>query len=148
MTYRFARISLASIALVAVMTLGIATVSAYSEDNVPVLLPDQIVVQQGTPVTITLNRFPPSQQLTLRLRQPMTGTAGIVLGAFSTMIDGNGNGVTLIPTTGLGTGNYLVTVGVDGATDDLGIPYTAFAVVDGGFIGPRVVRSFPQPDER
>ncbi len=148
MPNRFARMSLMFITLVAVMMLGIATVSAYSEDNVSVLLPDQVVVQQGSPVTITLNRFPPGQQLTLHLRQPMTGTAGIVLGAFPATIDGNGNGVTLIPTTGLSTGNYLVTVGMDGATDDLGIPYTAFAVVDGGFIGPRVVRSFPEPTER
>jgi hypothetical protein len=127
------------------MLLAAPGVAGYPAIDGPQLLVNALVVPPGTPVTVTLNGFPATQPVVLHVRLSSLSDQGGTPLAFPGVTDTLGSGSVAIPTTGFVPGNYIVSVTAGGSSGDLDGVLTAFAIVDAGFTGPRVVRAEPLP---
>lgn len=139
----FRRVS-SVIAVVAavLLALGVAAapVAAAQEESGPLMTVDHLVIERGMAVNVTLNIFPASQRYTLLVR-PVAAPDAPAVAIFPITVDAVGSGVVNIPTAGMPTGNYIVTIDGPGLSGTL--VRTAFGVIDPGTVGPRVVRVYP-----
>ena len=119
-------------------------VAAYPADG-PQLLVDRLVLPPGVPVT--LNQFPATQPVILHVRPSLRGDQGVSALAFPGTTDAIGSGAVVIPRTSFSPGNAIISVTTEGSPGDLDGVLTAFAIVDAGFPGPRIVRAEPLPQD-
>jgi hypothetical protein len=129
--------------VVSVVALGTSLISvgAIPGEFGPQINLDKVVAERGTPVNVTLTGFPANQRLNVVVSATSDAYQGSPVATLPTSLDSTGTGFASIATSGLATGDYVVSaIGPDGVT--LAIP-TAFGVIDPGTLGPRVVRVNP-----
>jgi hypothetical protein len=125
---------------------SVASVAADPYAFAPLLTVDKNVAERGTPITITLTGFAPSQPYTLTVSTSSDYGQGSVIATLPANTDGSGTGSAMLPTGGLATGNYAISIaGADGV--QLPQVGAAFGIIDPGTLGPRVVRVYPMPQD-
>ncbi len=118
-----------------------------ADDSGPQLNVDRIVVERGPSVTITLNGFPAGQRFVVSVRSTMYTDQQSVVATLPVSVDANGGGAVSVQTAGLPSGDYFATATGEGAgAPQVGVA-TAFAVIDPGTLGPRIVRVYPSPSD-
>lgn len=132
------------VTLAMTMLLAVPGVSAYLGTDGPQLLVDQISVTPGMPVTVVLNRFMAGQHVIVHLHQSQRGDQSLPPLAFPVTTDSVGSGTAIVTTAGFPPGNYTVSASIEGSSGDGEGALGAFAIVDPGFAGPRIVRTGSQ----
>lgn len=136
--------AVAVVTLALTMLLAIPAVSAYTGTDGPQLLIDQVAVTPGIPVTVVLNRFPAGQSVIVHLYQSQPGDQTLPPLTFPVTTDSVGSGAIVVATAGFPPGNYTLNASLEGASGDVEGALSAFAIVDPGFAGPRIVRTDSQ----
>jgi hypothetical protein len=118
------------------------SLAAYPDAFGPQLTVSANVAERGTAVMITLNAFPPGQSFSLAVRPASAADQDPAVAILPVTTDASGSGSAILPTDGLATGDYAVSIaGVDIAA--LNTARALFGVIDPGTVGPRGVHVGP-----
>jgi hypothetical protein len=139
------RVPSVAIVVAIVLAIGGSLLPVAADDYGPQMSVDRNVAERGAIVTVALNGFPANQTFVLLVRPEgyPDQTAAIV--TLPVNVDASGGAAATLSTAGFAPGNYIVTVAPDAASAPLLGVGTAFGVIDGGTLGPRVVRTYPAP---
>lgn len=118
---------------------------AATDEYGPQLSVDRNVAERGAIVTIALNGFPATQSFVLTVSPEGYPDQTSAVATLPVTVDARGGAAATVSTTGLATGNYIVTIAIDATSAPLLGVGTAFGVIDPGTLGPRVVRVYPAP---